>query len=156
MKTKKENRVQLSSRLERTYCPMSETAFYILWFLQKENHGYSISQQTEQLSGGQVTISPGTMYGSLSKMETDGLIEFVRQEGKRKLYRNTALGNEILQREIRRIERLYLNSRGLSLTEDQPVQKRILNESAEMETRNNPEKEEAENSENRKVDKAYA
>lgn len=100
------------SRILRTYAPMTETAFYILYFLQQPDHGYSISQKTAEITSGDVTISPGTMYGSLSKMEKDGLIEFAAQEGKRKIYRNTELGNKILQREIRRIGRLYANSRG--------------------------------------------
>ena len=49
------------------------------------------------------------MYGSLSKMEKDGLIRFVREEEKRKIYHITDLGQEILDLEIRRIERLYRN-----------------------------------------------
>ena len=52
------------------------------------------------------------MYGTLSKMEKDGLIVFDREEEKRRLYRITALGEEVLDREMRRIERLYRNSRG--------------------------------------------
>lgn len=51
------------------------------------------------------------MYGSLSKMERDGLIEFVREEEKRKLYRLTALGRQVLELETRRISRLYRNMR---------------------------------------------
>ena len=50
-------------------------------------------------------LAPGTMYGSLSKMEKDGIIQFVKEEEKRKLYRITALGEEILQLELKRIER---------------------------------------------------
>lgn len=57
-------------------------------------------------------ISPGTMYGTLSKMEKDGLIAFVREEEKRKRYRITGLGREVLEIEKSRIERLYRNSRG--------------------------------------------
>ena len=49
------------------------------------------------------------MYGSLSKMEKDGLIRFVREEDKRKLYVITPLGREVLALEMRRIERLYKN-----------------------------------------------
>ena len=59
-------------------------------------------------------ISPGTMYGTLSKMEKDGLIAFVREEDKRKLYQITATGREILDIELARIERLYRNSKGES------------------------------------------
>lgn len=102
----------MNDRIMRTYSPMTETAFYILYFLQNPDHGYSISLQTAKISDNQVSISPGTMYGSVSKMEKDGLIEFVRQDGKRKIYQNTTLGNEVLQREIDRIHRLYLNSKG--------------------------------------------
>ena len=47
------------------------------------------------------------MYGSLSKMEKDGLIRFVREEEKRKIYQITDLGLEVLQLELNRIERLY-------------------------------------------------
>lgn len=64
------------------------------------------------MTGGAVTISPGTMYGTLSKMEKDGLIRFVREEEKRKLYVMTELGREVLEIELHRIERLYKNSKG--------------------------------------------
>lgn len=49
------------------------------------------------------------MYGSLSKMEKDGLICFVREEEKRKIYRITDLGTQVLELEMKRIERLYQN-----------------------------------------------
>ena len=51
------------------------------------------------------------MYGSLSKMEKDGLIAFVREEDKRKLYRLTDLGRQVLELESRRIASLYRNMR---------------------------------------------
>ena len=50
-------------------------------------------------------------------MEKDGLIAFEREEEKRKLYRITALGREILDLEIKRIERLYRNSKGAGVNE---------------------------------------
>jgi DNA-binding PadR family transcriptional regulator len=75
-------------------------------------HGYNIVQKVRQLTDGEIVISAGTMYGSLSKMEQDGLIEFRREEGKRRLYAITGLGREILAIELKRIERLYKNSKG--------------------------------------------
>ena len=90
---------------------MTETGFYILFCLQKERHGYSITQKVKELTEGQLSISPGTMYGTLAKMEKDGLIAFVREEEKRKLYSITKLGSQILELEIQRIERLYRNSK---------------------------------------------
>lgn len=94
---------------------MTETGFYILFCLRTENHGYNIGQQVKQMTGGELSISPGTMYGTLSKMEKDGLIQFLKEEDKRKFYRITELGSEILEREQKRIERLYRNSRGESI-----------------------------------------
>ena len=40
-------------------------------------------------------------------MEKDGLIRFVREEDKRKFYCITDLGNQVLELEMKRIERLY-------------------------------------------------
>ncbi len=91
---------------------MTESGFYILYCLQEPQHGYGISQQVKKMSGGAVVISAGTMYGTLSKMEKDGLIRFCYEEDKRKLYQITELGKEVLNIEIARIERLYLNSKG--------------------------------------------
>lgn len=88
---------------------MTETGFYILLCLQSEMHGYSIVQKVSEMTGGEILLSPGTMYGSLSKMEKDGLISFIREEDKRKIYHITDLGKEVLQLEIKRIERLYAN-----------------------------------------------
>ena len=102
----------MDSKLKRIYVPMTETGFYILFCLRQPQHGYGISQQVRQMTGGAVTISAGTMYGTLSKMEKDGLIAFDREEDKRKLYRITELGIEVLNLEIKRIERLYKNSKG--------------------------------------------
>ena len=86
----------LTEKLRRVYVPMTETGFYILFCLQKERHGYSITQKVKDLTEGQLSISPGTMYGTLAKMEKDGLIAFVREEEKRKLYSITELGRQIL------------------------------------------------------------
>lgn len=97
----------MNSKIKRIYVPMTESGFYILFCLQQPQHGYGISQQVRQMTGGELIISAGTMYGTLSKMEKDGLIDFESEEEKRKIYRITELGKEILHLEIKRIERLY-------------------------------------------------
>ena len=51
----------------------------------------------------------------VEQMEKDGLIAFFAEEQKRKLYCITPLGRELLEMEIRRIERLYQNSKGESV-----------------------------------------
>ena len=104
----------MNQHIKKVYVPMTETGFYILLCLQEPNHGYGIVQKVEQMTEGDIRISPGTMYGSLSKMEKDGVIRFVREEEKRKIYQITALGNEVLQLELRRIKRLYRNAMEMS------------------------------------------
>ena len=91
---------------------MTETAFYILFCLRRENHGYGIVSEVEKLTDGAIRLAPGTMYGSLSKMEKDGVIRFIREEDKRKIYKITDLGEEVLALEIKRIELLYKIAKG--------------------------------------------
>ena len=107
----------MDDKIKRIYVPMTESGFYILYCLQEPQHGYGISQQVKKMSGGAVVISAGTMYGTLSKMEKDGLIRFCYEEEKRKLYQITELGKEVLDTEITRIKRLYLNSKGEQVNE---------------------------------------
>lgn len=97
----------MDPHIKKVYVPMTETAFFILLCLQKPNHGYGVVQRVEQMTEGAIRLAPGTMYGSLSKMEKDGVIRFVREEDKRKIYQITDLGLDVLQLERRRIERLY-------------------------------------------------
>ena len=94
---------------------MTESGFYILFCLQTPQHGYGISQRVKEMTAGAISISAGTMYGTLSKMENDGLIAFCREEEKRKLYQITGLGREVLDNELKRIERLYKNSKGVDI-----------------------------------------
>lgn len=99
----------MDAHIRKVYVPMTETGFYILLCLREACHGYGIVQRVEALTDGEIRLSPGTMYGSLSKMEKDGLICFVREEEKRKIYRITELGSQVLALEMKRIERLYRN-----------------------------------------------
>lgn len=62
-------------------------------------------KKTEHLTQGKIKISPDTLYGSLSKMEKDGLIKFIREEEKRKIYCITELGTQVLNLEMKRVFR---------------------------------------------------
>lgn len=97
----------MDQHIKKVYVPMTETAFFILMCLRKPNHGYGIVQTVEKMTDGSILLTPGTMYGSLSKMEKDQVIRFVREEDKRKIYQITDLGLEVLGLELQRIERLY-------------------------------------------------
>ena len=101
----------MDAHILKVYVPMTETGFYILLCFREESHGYNVIRKVEELTDGEIRISPGTMYGSLSKMEKDGLIRFLREEEKRKIYSITDLGRQVLELETKRIERLYRNMR---------------------------------------------
>lgn len=97
----------MDAHIRKVYVPMTETGFYILLCLREQQHGYGIVQRVKSLTHGEICLSPGTMYGSLSKMEKDGLIAFVQEQDKRKIYQITKLGEEVLSLEMKRIKRLY-------------------------------------------------
>ena len=94
---------------------MSESYYYILLCLAKgANHGYGIMQMTEQLSGGDVSIGSGTMYGATSNMMKKGWIrETMSNETgleRRRLYQLTDSGREALRAEINRLRRMLKNA----------------------------------------------
>lgn len=97
----------MDAHIQKVYVPMTETSIYILLCLRKPMHGYGIVKEVQQLTNNEINLAPGTIYGSLSKMEKDQLIKFVKEEDKHKIYQITELGEEVLSLELKRIERLY-------------------------------------------------
>ena len=100
-------------KARKRYIPMSETMLYILLSLREECHGYAIMQHVKGLTDGRITLGAGTIYSSLGKLEGDSLIEALAEEDRRKTYRITPLGLEILKIETARITELYTNLEGL-------------------------------------------
>ncbi len=94
--------------------PISESYYYILLCLSKgANHGYGIMQMTERLSGGDVKIGSGTMYGATSNMMKKGWITEVTsgEPGveRKRMYSLTDAGREALNNEIARLRRMLEN-----------------------------------------------
>ena len=100
-------------KLLKAYIPMSETAYYILLSLVSPRHGYGIMQHVAELTDNRILLGAGTLYGSLSKMERDSLIQFLKGENKRKIYEITDFGVMVLEAEIKRITELYHHSKGV-------------------------------------------
>ena len=95
------------------FLPLREPTLFILLSISTEKkHGYAILQDVETLSQGQVRLSNGTLYGALTRLLDQGLIEQVPSDepqtsGKpRKAYQLTKDGLAILQTEITRISAL--------------------------------------------------
>ena len=67
-------------------------------------HGYAITQDVEQLAG--VRLGPGTLYGALARLESNGLIESLPPEDRRRPYRLTGAGSAALGEQLRALERV--------------------------------------------------
>jgi len=79
----------------------------------EEKHGYRIMRDVEELSDGSVKMGPGTLYGSIKKLLTQGLVEEsderpdpVLDDERRRYYRLTALGAQVRAAELERLSAL--------------------------------------------------
>jgi DNA-binding PadR family transcriptional regulator len=68
-------------------------------------------QDVEAMTRGRLRIGAGTLYGTLRKMEKFGFIRATSVEERRKLYCLTEIGEELLRREVDRLEELVRNAR---------------------------------------------
>lgn len=94
-------------KARQRYIPMSETMLYILLSLREERHGYGIMQHVKALTNGRIVLGAGTIYQSIGKLESDGLIRAGREEDRKKYYAVTPLGSAILNEEAVRIREVY-------------------------------------------------
>ncbi|HTU30692.1 MAG TPA: PadR family transcriptional regulator [Solirubrobacteraceae bacterium] len=60
-----------------------------------EKHGYALTQDVESFAG--VRLAPGTLYEALARLEAQGLIEALEPVGRRRPYRLTATGADVLR-----------------------------------------------------------
>src|SRR5437016_12279078 len=58
------------------YLPLTPAMFHILLALaDRERHGYHIMQEVDERTEGKVRLGPGTLYGSIKRMLSNGMIE---------------------------------------------------------------------------------
>jgi len=90
---------------------LTEATYYILLALYSPQHGYGIMQQVESLSNGRVRLAAGTLYGALTAMlDKQWILQLPGEPGSRKKeYRLTPLGLQILQQELKRLRELVRN-----------------------------------------------
>lgn len=91
--------------------PMTEAMYYILLALYSPNHGYAIMQEIEKISGGRVKMGPGTLYGVLTRLVKNGLIEMVDSDSRRKIYKITPEGEAVLTAEFERLEKMVCDGK---------------------------------------------
>lgn len=87
-------------------------------------HGYAVAQEVEETTDGQIRMGPGTLYGSIQRMLTSGLIEEIVRRGgassddddeRRRYYRLTAFGRRVLELELTRLQRVVVLARAKHL-----------------------------------------
>ncbi len=78
---------------------MSDPTLLILASLAGgQKHGYAMLTDVAEFSG--VALGPGTLYGAISRLEQEGLIEAVGSTGRRRPYRITARGRKHLEAQV--------------------------------------------------------
>jgi DNA-binding PadR family transcriptional regulator len=65
-------------------------------------HGYAIMEDIEGFAG--VHLGPGTLYGAIARLETQGFIEPLPAEERRRPYRLTVTGIAFLQEQLTGLE----------------------------------------------------
>ena len=90
---------------------LTESTYYILLALYSPQHGYGIMQQVESLSKGRVRLAAGTLYGALNALCDKGwIVQLPVEDGsRRKEYRLTLKGLDVLKAEIGRLKELLEN-----------------------------------------------
>ncbi|HLQ79037.1 MAG TPA: PadR family transcriptional regulator [Terriglobia bacterium] len=101
------------------YLPLTPAVFHILVALgDGESHGYAIMQDVLARTGGSVRLSAGTLYGAVSRLLGDGLIEESEErpdpemdDTRRRYYRLSDLGSRVLAAETNRLTALIRSAR---------------------------------------------
>ncbi len=94
--------------------PLTEAFFYILLALRKPNHGYGITQEVSEITGGRVVLGAGTLYGALQTLQKRKWIQVYSldtESRKKKEYVLTDLGRQAFEQERGRLEELLNNAK---------------------------------------------
>jgi DNA-binding PadR family transcriptional regulator len=66
-------------------------------------HGHAMIEDIAGLCG--TRLGPGTLYGAITRLEAEGLIEPLPPEERRRPYRITAAGGRVLRAQLATLER---------------------------------------------------
>jgi DNA-binding PadR family transcriptional regulator len=99
--------------------PLTPVVLHVLLALANEpqgKHGYAVAREVEEVTGGQVRMGAGTLYGSIQRMLDAGLIEERRvratpEHERRRYYRMTAFGRRVLTLELTRLSEVVAIAR---------------------------------------------
>jgi DNA-binding PadR family transcriptional regulator len=98
--------------LPQTFLPLSVPVLHILLALSDhERHGYALIQAIRESTGGEVDLTASTLYAAVKRLLDDHLVEELRErpqagdDQRRRYYRITPLGRDVVRLEAARLER---------------------------------------------------
>ena len=105
------------------HAPLPAATFHILMALADDDrHGYGIIQDVSARTGGEVTLSAGTLYRSIQRLLEQGLIEELAErpapeldDERRRYYRLTPAGRAAARAEASRLTALVRLARASGL-----------------------------------------
>lgn len=90
---------------------LTEPMYYVLISLLNEKCGVDIMQDVLTISNGRVKVGPGTLYALLGKFEDEDIIVETSRIGRKRIYKITDKGKEILKSEYQRLRTLVEEGR---------------------------------------------
>jgi len=103
--------------------PLTPAVFHVLLALAGgERHGYAIMQEVAESTEGRIKMGPGTLYGTIKRLlearlieESDERPDAELDDERRRYYRLTAVGEQVVRAEARRYADLVALARGKKL-----------------------------------------
>ncbi len=102
----------MTHRNPNSLLPLKPNWLHILLTLAEEpRHGYSIMQEVQTRTDGKIKLWPATLYGTIRRLENEGLVEPMgldraESDERRQYYGITKFGQRVLSAEVKRLEGL--------------------------------------------------
>ena len=106
-------------RVEDTFIPLTPAVLHILLSLaDQDRHGLGVMSEVEARTDGKVKLGPGTLYGTIKRMVSSGLIVESDErpdpdddDTRRRYYTMTPLGRRVLRMEAERLQQVVSAAR---------------------------------------------
>jgi DNA-binding PadR family transcriptional regulator len=106
----------------RSFTLSRDTLHILIALADRDRHGYSIMQEIAERTGGQVRLSPSTLYSAIKRLLEEGFIEELAErpdpehdDERRRYYRLTPEGRGAAVEEARQLEKLLSDARSSGL-----------------------------------------
>ena len=102
------------SQSPEDFLPLTPATFHILLALaDRDRHGYDIMREVDERTERKVRLGPGTLYGSIKRLLSDGLVQELDErpdpeldDERRRYYRLTDFGLRVATAEAERLAQL--------------------------------------------------